>query len=193
MAQATSDHRRATAERNADAILDATERLLERHTQVTVSAVAAEAGLSRVTFYAHFKTVDEVLESVVARAVRQATEALDAADLDSGPPSEALERLVTVSWREMERHQSTARAAAERLSPKALHDSHRPARKSLRRLAERGRADGSFRTDLPADWLITGCLALMHAATDEVRAGRMSATAGRRALVASVRDLWTPA
>ena len=30
-----------------------------------------------------------------------------------------------------------------------------------------------FRTDLPTDWLVTVCLSLMHAAGDEVRAGRL--------------------
>jgi hypothetical protein len=44
------DHRRATAERNPEPILDATERLLARHTPVSISAVPkTEAGLSSPT------------------------------------------------------------------------------------------------------------------------------------------------
>ena len=191
MPQATEDRRRATAERNLEAILDAAERLLERRAQVSISTVAAEAGLSRVTVYAHFHTLDELLEGVVERAVRRAGEALEAADLDSGPPIEALERLVTASWRQIEHHQSTARAAAEQLSPEAMRRTHRAARPRIRRLIERGQKQGSFRTDLPADWLVTGSMALMHAAVDEVRARRMSASAAEAALLATIRDLWT--
>jgi TetR/AcrR family transcriptional repressor of mexCD-oprJ operon len=187
----TTDHRRATAERNVDAILDATERLLERHAQVNVSAVAAESALSRVTVYAHFATREKLLEAVVERAVNGASAALEAAEPDSGPPLEALARLITVSWREIERHKSTARAAAEQLTPEVQRRTHMAARRQLRRLVERGRREGAFRRDLSADWLVTSCMALMHAAVDELRAGRMSATTAEEALLASIPDLWT--
>jgi TetR/AcrR family transcriptional regulator, mexCD-oprJ operon repressor len=190
MAQTTSDHRRATAERNLRAILDAAERLLERSAQVSIAAVATESGVSRVTVYAHFATLEQLLEAVVERAVRHAAAALDAAELDSGAPVDALERVITISWRELDRHQSTARAAAEQLGPDRLHHAHRTVRKPLRRLADRGRRQGAFRTDVSADWLVTGCIALMHAAVDEVRSKRMSASAAQKALMATVHDLW---
>ncbi len=48
------DHRRATAERNVQAILDSAEQLLERREPVSIAAVATHAGVSRVTVYAHF-------------------------------------------------------------------------------------------------------------------------------------------
>jgi TetR/AcrR family transcriptional repressor of mexCD-oprJ operon len=187
----TTDHRRATAERNVEAILDATERLLERHAAVSISAVAAESGVSRVTVYAHFKTRESLLEAVVERAVRSASLALEAAGPDAGPPEAALERLIEVSWQELERHQSTARAASEQLSAEVQQRTHAAARRQLRRLVDRGRRTGAFRRDVSADWLVTSCVALMHAAVDEVRAGRMRATAARKALLASIRGLWT--
>jgi AcrR family transcriptional regulator len=188
---ATTDHRRATAERNVEAILDATERLLERHAPVSVSAVASESGLSRVTVYAHFATRETLLEAVVERAVTRASAALEAAEPDSGPPLEALARMITVSWREIEHHKSTARAAAEQLTPEVQRHTHMAARRQLRRLVERGRREGVFRSDLSADWLVTGCIALMHAAVDDVRAGRTSPAAAEKALLASIPDLWT--
>jgi TetR/AcrR family transcriptional regulator, mexCD-oprJ operon repressor len=49
-------------------------------------AVAREAGLSRVTVYAHFSTKEEPLEAVVARSVRTVTAAIEAAKPDEGPP-----------------------------------------------------------------------------------------------------------
>lgn len=49
------NHNRAVAERNLESILDAAERLVERGIQATISAVAAEAGLSGVTVYATFQ------------------------------------------------------------------------------------------------------------------------------------------
>jgi hypothetical protein len=55
----------------------------------------------------------------------------------------------------------------------------------------RGTADGSFRTDLPAAWLATACIALMHACSDSVRAGTISHGDAERILRTSVRDLFT--
>jgi TetR/AcrR family transcriptional regulator, mexCD-oprJ operon repressor len=73
MAEPATDHRRAIAERNVEAILDAAEQLLERRSQATIAAVAKEAGVSRVTVYAHFATREKLLEAIVERAVERAT------------------------------------------------------------------------------------------------------------------------
>src|SRR5918911_554671 len=61
------DHRRAIAERNAAGILDATERLLERGESLNMRAIAAEAGVSRPTLYAHYGTIADVFEAAVER------------------------------------------------------------------------------------------------------------------------------
>jgi TetR/AcrR family transcriptional regulator, mexCD-oprJ operon repressor len=58
-------------------------------------------------------------------------------------------------------------------------------------MLERGRADGSFRTDLPASWLVTSCIAVIHACADEVRAGRIAEPDAVHALTLTVRDLFT--
>jgi AcrR family transcriptional regulator len=49
-------YQREVAERNADAILDAAEDLVRSQGHVNISAVAVQAGVSRVTVYAHFPT-----------------------------------------------------------------------------------------------------------------------------------------
>jgi hypothetical protein len=56
---------------------------------------------------------------------------------------------------------------------------------------ERGQADGSFRTDVPAGWLITACITLIHACAEEVRAGRIDPGDAPRILTATVRDVFT--
>jgi AcrR family transcriptional regulator len=63
-----TDHRRAVAERNVEAILDAAEALIERRSQTTITAVANEAGVSRVTVYSNFPTTEQLVEAVVERA-----------------------------------------------------------------------------------------------------------------------------
>jgi TetR/AcrR family transcriptional regulator, mexCD-oprJ operon repressor len=89
-AQRTGDYQRTIAERNVEAILDAVEELLQRRAQTSISAVAARAGVSRVTLYAHFPTWEALLEAAVERAVRQTMAALQAARPDDGPPVQAL-------------------------------------------------------------------------------------------------------
>jgi hypothetical protein len=60
----------------------------------------------------------------------------------------------------------------------------------IRRLVERGRREGAFRTDLPTGWLITSSLALIHAAAEEVRSGELDAQAALDVLAATVIELF---
>ena len=190
MSQPATDHRRATAERNTEAILDAAERLLECGNEPTILAVAAEAGVSRVTVYAHFATRQQLLEAVVERAVHRTSEALDAVEPERGPPPEALQRVIEVGWRDLDRNNAITQAASEQLTPEALRRAHQAAHQRLRKLIDRGRRSGDFRTDVPADWLVTAFHALIHAAGDEVRAGRLRPGAALSALGATLDDLF---
>ena len=191
MAAPTTDHRRETAERNVESILDAAEALLSRRAQASISAVAKEAGVSRVTVYSHFPTRGDLLEAVVARVTRAATASIEEARPAEGDPVEALERVLTVAWEELERQEAIRQAAAEELSAEAVLRAHQSAARAIRRLIERGRRQGSFRTDLPVQWLVVSVLALLHAAADEVREGRLKPGAARAAVKTSILELFT--
>jgi AcrR family transcriptional regulator len=184
------DHRRATAERNVESILDAVERLLDRGSPVTIAAVASEAGTSRVTVYAHFSTREQLLEAALERAVRRAAAALEAAAPDVGSPLEALDRLVAVAWQVLERFAGMAAATMEAVPHDRHHQLHAPVMVTVSRLIERGRRAGAFRDDVPADWLAACTYALFHAAAAEVRAGRLDVAVAHRALSLSLRDLF---
>ena len=181
--------REALAERNAEAILDAAERLLARGEQTSVSALAGEAGLSRPTVYAHFPNRQRVLEALVERTVRQAMATLEAAEPERGPALAALQRLLATGWEEIGRHEAIGAAAAGQLSGEAMRRSHENAREVIRRLLERGRREGAFRTDVPTGWLITSTLALIHAAAEEVRAADLDAQAALDLLTVTVTEL----
>ena len=193
MAAEPADHRRATAERNLQAILDAAEALLEDGEAATIAAVAARAGVSRVTVYAHFAARDAILEAVVVRAVDRATALFDAATSQASSAPEALERAITASWATLGRHTAIAEAAAAQLSTGALRRTHEAAHAHVRQLIEDGRARGEFRTDVPADWLVSVFHALLHAAGDDVRAGRLDGDDALRALLTTVRAAFAPA
>ena len=190
MPDTTTDHRRATAERNVEAILDATEALLARGAAASTSASAAQAGVSRVTVYAHFATREALLEAVVERVVRRATAAIAAARIETGAPLEALERLVAAAWGELERNRVVAQAASEQLSPAALTRSHEALHEPIAALIRRGQDEGAFRDDLPAGWLVASYFALMHACGEEVRAGRLPEGDAVRTLQATLRGIF---
>lgn len=179
-----------TSERNLVAILDGAERVLERGEQASVSAIAAEAGVSRPTVYAHFPDLERLLEALVERTVRRTMMALDSAEPDRGLAVDAVRRLLAASWEELGRHEDIARASAAELSAHAMRRAHHDARAVIGKLIERGRREGAFRTDVPAGWLVTSCLALIHAAAEEVRTGELDPEAALDVLCVTITDLF---
>jgi AcrR family transcriptional regulator len=182
--------REALAERNAEAILDAAERLLASGQQASIAAVASEASVSRPTVYAHFPDRQQLMEALVERSVRGAMAALDAAEPERGPALAALQRLLAESWAEIGRHETIGAVAAAQLSGEAMRRAHESARAVIGSLIERGRREGAFRTDVQSSWLVTSCLALVHAAAEEVRAGELDTQAALDVLTVTVTDLF---
>ena len=190
-AQRTTAYQREVAERNVEAILDAAEELLQAQGHASISAVAAQAGVSRVTVYAHFPDWTALLEAAVERAVRRTMTALQAVHPEDGPPAQALDRMLAAAWQHLASYQAMAATVAEFLSPEAVTRTHQAAHQTVGALLERGQADGSFRTDLPIGWLVTACIALIHACSDQVRGGQIDPDDAVRILTTSVRDLFT--
>ena len=184
-----TDSRRVIAEHNLQAILDAAAQLLQRGEQPSISAVASEAGVSRPTVYAHFPDRRLLLQALVERTVKHAMSAIETAEPDRGPAADALPRLIASSWQQLAGHDEIARAAARELSADAMRQAHESARGVIGKLIERGRKDGSFRTDVPVGWLVTTTLALVHAAAEEVRTGELDAEAARSTLTLTITDL----
>ena len=184
------DSRQVIVERNLGAILDGAERLLQRGEQASISAVAAEAGFSRPTVYAHFPDLERLLEALVERTVRRTMAAIDSAEPDRGQAVAALRRLLAASWEQLGRHDDIARAAAADLSTDAMRRAHQAARAVIGKLIERGQREGVFRTDVTAGWLVTSSLALIHAAAEEVRSGELDSNAALDVLSVTILDLF---
>jgi TetR/AcrR family transcriptional regulator, mexCD-oprJ operon repressor len=185
------DHRRAAAEQSIESILDAVETLLQRGEHVTTTAVAAQAGVSRVTVYSHFPNQEALLEAVAARVVTRFRAGLDELDLEAGPATEALNRLIASAWSQHDRYDAIAGALTPLLSAHRLRRSHAALHQPISALIDRGRAEGAFRTDLPTAWLLASYYALVHACAEEVRAGRIKAAAAPTILQKSITDLFT--
>jgi AcrR family transcriptional regulator len=182
--------RRADAERNVRAILDAAAAVLAERPDASMSDVAAAAGLARQTVYAHFASRDALLTAVAERALDEAVAAIDAARPGDGPPAEALDRLVAAWWASVAGHARVLEAlAAAYPGAEAVARFHAPIVDRLERLLRRGRRAGTFERADPVRWQAAAFLALMHAAADEVAADRMDRAEAAAALRRAVSRL----
>src|ERR687891_1588268 len=165
--------RRADAERNIAAILDAGLACFSRNADASLTDVARAAGVGRVTLYRHFPSREALVDAVLAHAIGRADTALGAGAVDDGPAPEALARLIHSSWRIVDRHRSLLAAAQRDLPPARIRHHHDQAMARVERLVARGQRDGDFRADLPRPWLVATFYSVLHGAAEEVDAGRL--------------------
>ena len=166
--------RRADARRNIEAILDAARRCLGRDPDASVNEIAAAAGVGRVTLYGHFPSRAELVDAVVTRTLDEFDATLDGVDL-TGDPRDALVRLVHAAWRPTAESALLVVAAERALPPERLLAAHRAPMQRVRELIEHGQAHGAFREDLPLSWLVALFHSVIHAAANEISAGRLDA------------------
>lgn len=173
---------RADARRNIQLILDAAEACLTRDADASMSDIAAEAGLGRVTIYGHFASRQVLIEAVVRRMLAVANAALDEVDL-SGDPAGALERLVHATWRLILRSGSLLVAAEKALPAVTVRQAHVGGlEERVRSFIATSQASGAYRSDLSADWLMAVFAAIIHAAANEMDAGRLDAAEASTAI-----------
>lgn len=184
--------RRADAERSAAAILEAAIDTLSSDPDVSMAEIARRAGVVRATIYVHFPTRDSLLDAVMDRTIADVTTAVVAAEPQAGEPAEALERVLRTTWRQLDRMHSLIALNAARLSGAEFHRRHSPFIAAIAPLIERGQQAGAFRPDVPAAWHLSMLLGIVHAASGEVRSGRISDDAAEPVLLATARRALAP-
>jgi hypothetical protein len=106
--------------------------------------------------------------------VQRADAILDATDT-SGDPAEALARLVASSWQLVHQFRNILLAAQRELPAERIRGVHDRILRRVQSLIEQGQRAGTFRRDMPRQWLITTAYSLMHAAAEDTAAGRLDA------------------
>jgi TetR/AcrR family transcriptional regulator, mexCD-oprJ operon repressor len=182
---------RADARRNIAAILDAATDCLTRDPEMSIADIAAEARVGRITLYGHFKTRADLVDAVLVRTLERADAILDATDT-TGDPSAALTRLVAASWQIVHQFRNILLAAHRELPTERIRGVHDRILRRVQTLIERGQRAGSFRTDLPKQWLITTTFSLMHAAAEDAAGGRIKADDAAQLITATVLAAFTP-
>ena len=184
--------RRADAERNASAIVDAALEALAIDPDVSMAEIARRAGVVRATIYIHFPTRESLLDAVMEHAVGQVADATRQAEPTQGEPREALDRVLRATWLKLSDFHALLAINTGRLSAKELHRRHQPVMTLFVPLIERGQKEGVFRNDLPVSWHLAMVRAIAHAASAEVRSGRIPEAEVESAMLSTVRNALGP-
>lgn len=182
-AETMSGHRRAVR----DAVLDATADLVTHHGQtLTMSQIAARAGIGRATLYRHFPDIDAVLTAWHERQVTAHLQQL--ADVGSRARSagERLEAVLT-TYAELSRHPHGAAPAARLHRGEHAADARTRLRVFLAELVAEAARAGQVRADVPAGELADYALGALSAA-----GGSASAAAVGRLLAVTLAGLRPP-
>lgn len=183
---------RSDAKRSIARILDAAVEALGEDPAVSMSAIARAAGVTRATVYEHFATRDALLSAVTDRALDEVGAAIAGAEPERGDPADALRRVVVAAWRQLGRYHALVAVNTGTLTPEQLHERHAPVLGRLVPLIERGQAAGTIAADVPVAWHLSVLMAVVHAASGEVRNGRIREQEAETALLASVLGALSP-
>lgn len=165
--------RRSDARRSIDAILNAARVVLGERPDASMEDIAATAGVTRQTVYAHFPSRDALVAALVEAAAAEYAALLDDAGLDTAPPAAALAQFLGAGWRFLDRYPLLLNATAAR-NPRPDSDPHDVVPPRLERLIQRGQHTGDFDSSLPAAWLAAAVLGLQHTAAARVATGRLT-------------------
>ena len=184
--------RRADADRSVAAILDAALEALASDPDTSMSEIARRAGVVRATIYVHFPTRTALLDAVMEHAVSQVAEATRGAEPQRGEPAEALERVLRATWRQLAHFHALLALNTARLPAEELRRRHLPVLDQLEPLIQRGQSEGVFRSDLPVAWHLAVIRAIVHAASHEIRGGRIPESEAEAAMLSTVLSAVSP-
>jgi AcrR family transcriptional regulator len=181
----TRTTRRADAEQNTARILDAAAECLSRSTTASMGEIAQAAGLGRVTVYGHFPSREALIEATLTRLLDQGEAVLAGLDL-TGHPHQALRTLIESSWRLTATASAVLEAAQAVLPPGRIRELHAKPAQRVEELIHRGQAEGAFRTDLPASWLVSVLHHVLKGTAADISSGRLDPSDAPRFIVATV-------
>lgn len=177
--------RRSDAERSVQAILEAALEALAGDPDASMAEIARLAGVVRATIYVHFPTRESLLDAVMEKAVADVASAMTGAEPQRGDPEDALVRVLRATWKELGRFHALLAINTSRLSVEELHRRHLPMTTLLWPLIERGQKGGVFRSDLPVSWHAAVLRAIVHTASAELRAGRITEAEVEQAMLST--------
>ena len=147
--------------------------MLGERPDASMEEIAASAGVTRQTVYAHFPSRDVLIAALLYAAGAETLAAIDAARLNTVPPADALRQFLDIGWELIRRNPFLLGPALTR-NPPGSNDPHHAGTARLERIIRRGQRAGDFDRTLPAAWLAVAIVGLVRTAAEQVAAGRLT-------------------
>jgi AcrR family transcriptional regulator len=173
-AAASSRRLRSDARRSVEAIIDAARAVLAERPDATMEEIASVAGVTRQTIYAHFPSRDALIAAILEVAGVEILAAMDAADLDSRTPPEALSAFLDIGWQLLRRHYPLLLDSPGAHTLVVKENPQHTVSTRLEQIIRRGQRTGDFDRALPASWLAAAILGLGHTAAEQVAGRRLT-------------------
>ncbi|MDX6739998.1 helix-turn-helix domain-containing protein [Actinocorallia sp. A-T 12471] len=154
-----------------DLVLHRAADLLSRKATATQDEIARAAGISRATLHRHFAGRDSLIRALEDLALRQLQEVADAARLDEGSATEALERLIEGS-RPVAGFLAFLSTENQLFEGEEVNAGWERLDARISALFRRGQESGEFRLDLSPAWLTEALYGLVAAAAWTIQAGK---------------------
>lgn len=172
-----------------DKLLLALAEVLTEHPRLPMEQVAQAVGVSRATLHRMFPSREAVISAILEFALENGMRTIEGAELERGPADAALARLLAASTPHAALHLFLASNRSERCEASAEVDQRwEPHRQRLLALFRRGQEEGALRVDLPAQWMLDAMSALLFAAVESTRAGRLASAAATEAVLGMFLD-----
>src|SRR5581483_10951309 len=114
------------------------------------------------------------------------------ADAERSEPQDALKRVLLATWRQLSQFHNILQININRLAAKELRRRHLAVTTQIVPLLERGQQEGVFRRDVSAGWLIAVVRAIVHVASTELQAGRLSQADVERTMLTTALNAIRP-
>ena len=142
-------------------IIDQAAAILAEGRGHTMHEIAELSGIERTTLYRHFRTRDDLLAAVKARALADAWTAIEASRPAEDDAETALRRVIASLIGVGDRYRVVFTEGMPTKEPKP---EHLELKNALVTLIERGQREGAFTATLTPDWVLTAMGAPIFAA-----------------------------
>ncbi len=162
------------SERVRNSILEVATQVLVANRAASMQEISAAAGVGRTTVHRYFPGREDLIRAIAVQAISESEAAIQNARLGEGPIKDAVRRLAEALVPMGHRFHFLLDEAQLNSDPEYLAAQEKLVR-PLEELAERGRRERAFRPEVPTAWVVDTIGALVFAAWESVRDGRIAA------------------
>jgi AcrR family transcriptional regulator len=187
-----TEPRRADAQRNREAVIEAAITLLATRPSASMGDIADASGLGRTTVYRHFPSREDLIRALFVRVVEDGRAMAAATAASSELPLDALRGLgpkiveIGERYRFLDSHRHIREVALA--SAEAGAGTEDP----LERYLAAAQVRGELRDDMPVSWMLATIRALGIASVDQLIAGHVTPEQAGRLLGDQLADAFSP-